>query len=662
MVDPGPLSLGIRSRDRGPPAWCRSFRRGPPVQHGKHLVGGLLDSPGMVRLWSLLAVLTPAALFGCGGDPPPPVVAPFDVDAVIPLESGSTAALRLNQEITVSFSDVVDPLTVGPDTVRVLDAEGNVLPGTLDCGPRWVTFLPTAPRNADLSDGSFQPGGHYRIQIVGYPRRNAVRARDGRLLRASVERAFRVEGSFVPPEADQPFHLLMPMDAAPVFAVGHPRIRLHYSLPVLPSSVTPDAFEVLVLRVGSDQAQRAPAPVAATVESAVVPGLPAELQPPPGATVELTLRPPIGGPFEPGDVVYVRGAEDQPILDYGERPAHGNPDLRLPWRVVEDGDLVAVRWLGQPGYLRGDQPEDPGLVVNTLGEARPGCFLEMGTRSEVWSLEPGESLEIRGAELQAGAVRIPPGAEVRWNPSGGAGAVLRVRGEVRIGGTLRIVGGPPRRSLQSGGTYGEADLLGGCGLAVFCGGVFRLEAGGRIEVVDPSGAAPLAVVAHGGLELRGALPEGTVLGQVGVGRLRIRGTAKDPVLVQVSLTPGVAGAAPQTISAWTPWERVPPGLPGELPLAVDWTPGGDLTGSEGPGLPAARGPAVRFEVQGAAPDPIRPGVPASVRLPRPVPVAPGERVPCQPGNFLRFRVTFEVPPGKGPPPGIRSLRLIHPPG
>ena len=94
--------------------------------------------------------------------------------------------------------------------------------------------------------------------VAGYPRHDAVRASDGRRLAAAVAFPVRVAGidyrpvglpaPLRPPMSELPFVLppqYPPLQPVPANA---PRLRLRFTLPVLPTTATADAFEVLLMR------------------------------------------------------------------------------------------------------------------------------------------------------------------------------------------------------------------------------------------------------------------------------------------------------------------------------------------------------------------------------------------------------------------------------
>src|SRR5262245_935483 len=189
---------------------------------------------------------------------PSPGTRTLSVVRVSPDIGNVAAPLLLNDAITVFFSAPVDALSVTRDTVAVLDAEGNAVPGRLRVGGTWVTFEPRAPLTMALEDGSFRPGREYRLVVAGFPRIDCVRGTDGSRLAAGVQRAFRTAtrdavpaGLPAPlrPVADPSVPFLVDIPGTGTLPADNAPLRLRFSLPVLPASLGPDAFHVQLMRM-----------------------------------------------------------------------------------------------------------------------------------------------------------------------------------------------------------------------------------------------------------------------------------------------------------------------------------------------------------------------------------------------------------------------------
>lgn len=183
---------------------------------------------------------------------------PFVVARTSPALGPEDAPLLLNDSVTIYFTDAVQPLSVTEDWVILVDDAGRRVPGSLRVGANWVTFEPEPPLAADLGDGSFRPGSTYRLFVAGSPAPGCGSGRDGRRLAAPSTWQIRIADAgqrpagFVsllrPPAAEVPFQLLSTPYGAQLLPVDAPRLRLHFTLPLLPTAVTPDAVTIRLLR------------------------------------------------------------------------------------------------------------------------------------------------------------------------------------------------------------------------------------------------------------------------------------------------------------------------------------------------------------------------------------------------------------------------------
>lgn len=111
--------------------------------------------------------------------------------------------LYVNGALRVRFSRAVDPETVTETTFRVLvgPAFTESVPGTRVVEGRDITFYPQLPVRPDLADAGFQPGGSYRVELVGDDgtvargageEPVAIRTKGGRPLEASASAEFSI--------------------------------------------------------------------------------------------------------------------------------------------------------------------------------------------------------------------------------------------------------------------------------------------------------------------------------------------------------------------------------------------------------------------------------------------------------------------------------------
>ena len=103
-------------------------------------------------------------------------------------DSGDVA---LNEELYFEFSEPLDRASIHEGTIRVKDLEGTSVEGELLTeGSKVVVFVPSLPREADLTDGGFRPGTRYQVTLAGFPRVDGIRSARGELLSQSLVYSF----------------------------------------------------------------------------------------------------------------------------------------------------------------------------------------------------------------------------------------------------------------------------------------------------------------------------------------------------------------------------------------------------------------------------------------------------------------------------------------
>ncbi len=158
--------------------------------------------PLLVLTWLGAAISTSCA---------PEARAPLDCLALQP-DPGD--AMFLNEELVLFFNDELEPSSALGGGVRLLDREGEALDVELSVERQRLRLRPSYPIGPALDDGTLRPGEEYRLQLLGFPHPNALRARDGRPLRGSLEWSLRVadpergEQLFTDPNLG-PFELLV---------------------------------------------------------------------------------------------------------------------------------------------------------------------------------------------------------------------------------------------------------------------------------------------------------------------------------------------------------------------------------------------------------------------------------------------------------------------
>lgn len=565
--------------------------------------------------------------------------------------------LLLNDSITVYFTAPLLPLSVTTESFTLLDLAGHQVPGTLRTGTNWITYVPDPPLQPSLDDGSFQPGATYRLHIAGNPRPDAVRSADGARLGSSVAYEFRAAATtdrpnglpapLRPPADDVPFVLKDP-DVTLQLAADSPKLLLHFTQPVLPTSVRADAFEVLLNRS---------TPVALLPRSVRV--VTSRLDNLPGSTIEIDLGAVpafvAGGErtnLAPGDHVCVSLRRDRTgLVDYaGNPPLAATPQI---WSVVPGSSIALAEWPGP-----GDELDDPtglsaGFEIDS-GVVRPRVRLEAGDGSlgvfrprRDTHLAPGVpfdrgdgvSVQSVDARFPFHAIDIPAGVTVTVD--GPSGAHLLSLGDIRIAGVLRLRGSGFPVPSSSGLPIPARELLSLAPVAVFAAGDVVVEGAVEAEAAVGDGLAPLWIGAADQLHLFGPLPFQTLLvveADAQQDAPRVFGSRGQSIVRLGAFRYGCL--APELrVRAETPWRQMPRDHDrGVLRLDVD------------------EGIAVAW--QATPPEPARPNLPnrafgSAGRLQASVDQAvlavPG-------GHFVRLELTAMLVAGR-PVPSAREMRL-----
>lgn len=131
-----------------------------------------------------LGLLALVLLAACAPDGPAPL-------ECLALQPNPGEAVFLNEELVLFFSDELEPASALGGGVRLVDGYGGVLALDLSVERQRLRLRPAYPLGPGLDDGTFQPGATYRLELLGFPHPNALRARDGRPLSGSLEWTLR---------------------------------------------------------------------------------------------------------------------------------------------------------------------------------------------------------------------------------------------------------------------------------------------------------------------------------------------------------------------------------------------------------------------------------------------------------------------------------------
>ncbi|MCK5943528.1 MAG: hypothetical protein KAI24_16215, partial [Planctomycetes bacterium] len=421
---------------------------------------------------NLQAWLLPLALLVLGGCwQQERSVAPLSVDRTSPALGDPSQPVLLNDALTIYFSGDLRPLSVTPDSVTLLDEQGHQVPGELEVGSNWVSFRPDPPLAPDLSDGSFRPGAHYRLQLAGQPRPDSIRGADGRWLDAAVTfDVFVADRDQVPaglpsilrPVASELPFVVRGSDMLYV-AADDPRLQLHFTQPVLPTTVDVDAFKVQLLGVAAEILPRSVRVVTSALDDQ------------PGCTVELDLgalprfADGTSRALSEGDYISVTVRPGSRVTDYAGRPPLSSANF---WSVVAGRNLPICEWpAGGEADLIADELragfEVSGATIRprvrveagngSLGVFRPARDLTLRP-GQPFDPGDGRSCVSTGADFAFAAIDIPEGVTVTVDAQGGP-VRLRATGGVRIAGGLHLLA--PTVPLPTGrfGAQPVAELI-----------------------------------------------------------------------------------------------------------------------------------------------------------------------------------------------------------
>ncbi|MEY3160020.1 MAG: Bacterial Ig-like domain [Planctomycetota bacterium] len=610
----------------------------------------------------LLAALAAACARGDGQV----AAEPFVVTRITPDPGGGP--LLLNQQVTLSFSAPLDPDSARGDAFQVVDEAGRKVQGRVLVGHQSLTFEPRVPLRPELDDGSFRPDTTYRVLVAGYPRPGGLRAADGRMLQEGRSHTFRTvqrdaaaQGFPTPllPVAGGTIPFVLQSNPAPQWLpLDQPRLRMQFTLPVLPSSLSLGAFDVaLVKREQGAQVLRVEPATCRLV------GADPLLGTMPGTAVELGFRRElrVAGTertvaLEAGDVVVVTLASgDAALRDWSDRRVSTLPGQSSQWwEVVAGAGPGLLEWPGSRTLVAGTDPLQPGLEVLRDGRARPALRVEAGDGS-LGTFRPVRDTRIaRGATFDRGdgtlvvdrdgalpflAVDIPAGVTVEVDAREGALRLLAC-GWVRVEGTLLVSGTPVPTRLRAGELTSFGTLAEAAPVLVAAGGGIRV--GGAIRASGSLAEGSLAALASAGpLDLAGSIPPATLLG-LEPGARGLTGSAERAVPVLLRMTPGLPPGTELQLEAATEWFAVPT----ECSAArLDWL---------------SADPGYQLLVQSIPGDPFRPERPdpRAERASAPLPVLVGSRVQFLPGGFLRVCFQCRVR-GKDPLPLLHGLRLVQ---
>ncbi|MEZ5974061.1 MAG: Ig-like domain-containing protein [Planctomycetota bacterium] len=437
---------------------------------------------------------------------------------------GNGQAILLNEPLSLTFTDRIDPATLSPANLRVLRPDGREAPGDWRLQGRWLRFFPRTVLSANLETGGYQPGGEHELIVRGFPSLGGVAARTGEPLDRSYRLVFQVAGAGEQAFLDySPFECETLRFEAPR-GRGRTPLRLTCAEPLDPRSLRSEDFRILRAVPGT--------PIFCGVQAVMVESRHAELieQNQEGCVIELLPERPLDPDPRFGYLLEV--ASGATLADYAQHSPWPFLPQHYAFRIEPDReqqrnqvqlDFIDEQYLtSQPvPWAAGEATWQPGRLTvgwpamagsGRDGDVHPeGSWAARDTQAIELVLEPGATASIQGLqgpcilraqgrlEVAGRLVRTAsavsdtqPGEWYRENPAGTADELLQFALQNQLPWTFLIAGG----DLE---VPGEISVDGP--LILVSGGRLRLD--GRVQT--PPGE--WYQIGRGGGRLEGPRPQ-----------------------------------------------------------------------------------------------------------------------------------------------------------
>ncbi len=586
----------------------------------------------------------------------------LSIDRTSPALDDPSKPVLLNEALTIYFSEPILPTSVTSDSVSLIDESGHKVPGQLRAGKAgndWVQFVPDPPLAADLDDGSFRPGAHYRLVFTGRGRVDRVKSQDGRRSLADLhsfdiyiadrnQAPVGLPSILRPPASDLP--LMMRTSDGPVHvAADVPRLLLHFTLPILPTSLRSEAFRIR-LQDGGILVPRGIRAVPSPFDKLDFPGSTIEIDL--GSVPRLEDGTP--RPLTEMDFISVVLVSEGGLVDYaGRSPLPGTHY----WSVVEGRSVPICSWPDGEQYYSSEDQLHAGFEVRGANIV-PKVRVEAGNGSlgAFWptkdiTLRTGESFDrgdgVRvvssGPDFHFASINIPADVTVTVDASSGPVRLLATGG-MRLAGSLSLNGPATALPARAFISRPVADLISSARVALVAAGDLQVYGDITSSASISESETPLLLATAGWLRLHGELPFQSVLvvDPADRGGWHIEGVRGQSKPYPAAFTVGLAAGAEIAFQGLLPWRQLPSHLDsgvlqiGDVPseLAVEWQ--------------ATAADAIRRELPDLRTDRIGRWQPARDRD---VLVVGG-------GGFVRLKLSARVREGEILP-SIRELRLVE---
>lgn len=393
----------------------------------KRLRGGL--SAWSPALWAG-AILCAA----CGQAPV--AVEAVRLESIRPVEG---EGVYLNEEIVLTFSRAIDPSSVAPTSLRIVDGAGREAEGRWEVVGRQARFAPRPVLSGTLTDGGYLPGTVYSVDLGGFPRLDGLRGLKGEPLDRSWRWSFSTaevgpgRRGFVFDDASPGTGAHVSLSNARPLHPGEALV-LECNEPLDPSSLREEEFRIERVESGA-------AAFTCRVKARFLANHPEGSRGPlePCAVIEFmpTER------LEPGS--YLLLGSGVTLTDYGGNPVWPAGLGRQPhaFGVRRPPPSGAGELESQAHYQLSFLDRTEFLSVAVPGTDGLAHWSDGGVLSVRFPKAAGEgahgALDLRGLEdrqdLQATTLSVAKGAQVDLGAGSGL-RVLRAQGRVHIAGHL----------------------------------------------------------------------------------------------------------------------------------------------------------------------------------------------------------------------------------
>jgi len=380
----------------------------------------------------------------------------LEIDQVRPEKN---VGVFLNERIQLHFSEPLDPTSVNLRSVRIRSGLDVIARGEWQVEEDNLIFVPAPVLAFDLSDGGYQPGQTYFVELAGFPRPDGLRGRSGAPLEHNARWEFHAVAVTEP--RDFVFEDSSPSRGLPLtvhsteISPGDP-ILLDGQEPLDPSTLYSEDFVLQLERTGEKKPEATRPPLSEPI--ALRARMLANEDKSVGrGTTQIELSP-FNHLLEPGKY-FLRIGRDCRLRDFGgnrvqvwvTRGGQPNPRLEI---VVEKRESAGPEISSE--FLETFLTEDR-RSLEALDDCDGTAWWGTSGRVEIhWLAAAGSGVEREvtlGAsesrrDIEATRMLVPEGVRCELDPAPGL-CVLRAQGKITIKGVLSRRGGGARTDSPS---------------------------------------------------------------------------------------------------------------------------------------------------------------------------------------------------------------------